>query len=264
MTSRGRFSAPTVAACWPGGRRRGRRPSPCPAAGASPANGCSPAAAGTRRGLAHMCQTVKEDGTPFLAPDGKPVDRTMLFPREAATITDVWQVMGLRGTGSDTYEVRDLFVAADHSLARDTDPTGANTARCIASARGTSTPRALPPSRWALRAPHWMRSSHSRGKRHRRWRKPRCATITWCSRESRWPGRRCNRRAPGCIRCCATPGPRRRRRHSHWTPAWRSGSPPPTPSSSQSRWWTPPITRPGQRRSSMPIRSSVASATSTP
>jgi alkylation response protein AidB-like acyl-CoA dehydrogenase len=70
---------------------------------------------------AHV-QTVAEDGTPFLTPDGKPVDRTMLFLRSAATITDVWQVMGLRGTGSDSYEVRDLFVAADHSLARDTDP----------------------------------------------------------------------------------------------------------------------------------------------
>jgi alkylation response protein AidB-like acyl-CoA dehydrogenase len=70
---------------------------------------------------AHV-QTVGEDGTPFLAPDGKPVECTMLFPREAATISDVWQVMGLRGTGSDSYEVRDLFVAADHALARDTDP----------------------------------------------------------------------------------------------------------------------------------------------
>jgi len=69
---------------------------------------------------AHV-QTVAEDGTPFLTPEGKPVERTMLFPREAATITDVWQVMGLRGTGSDSYEVRDLFVAADHALARDTD-----------------------------------------------------------------------------------------------------------------------------------------------
>jgi alkylation response protein AidB-like acyl-CoA dehydrogenase len=70
---------------------------------------------------AHV-QTVAEDGTPFLTPDGKPIERTMLFPRAAATITDVWRVMGLRGTGSDSYEVRDLFVAADHALARDTEP----------------------------------------------------------------------------------------------------------------------------------------------
>jgi alkylation response protein AidB-like acyl-CoA dehydrogenase len=70
---------------------------------------------------AHV-QTVAEDGTPFLSPDGKPIERTMLFPRHVATITDVWQVMGLRGTGSDSYEVRDLFIPADHALARDTDP----------------------------------------------------------------------------------------------------------------------------------------------
>ena len=69
---------------------------------------------------AHV-QTVAADGTPYLNADGKPIERTMLFPRDVATITDVWQVMGLRGTGSDSYEVRDLFVAADHALARDTD-----------------------------------------------------------------------------------------------------------------------------------------------
>jgi alkylation response protein AidB-like acyl-CoA dehydrogenase len=69
---------------------------------------------------AHV-QTVAADGTPFLTPDGKPVERTMLFPRTAATITDVWAVMGLRGTGSDSYAVQDLFIPADHALARDTD-----------------------------------------------------------------------------------------------------------------------------------------------
>jgi alkylation response protein AidB-like acyl-CoA dehydrogenase len=69
---------------------------------------------------AHV-QTATADGTPVPGADGKPVERTMLFPRAAAEITDVWQVMGLRGTGSDTYAVRDLFVPADHALARDTE-----------------------------------------------------------------------------------------------------------------------------------------------
>jgi alkylation response protein AidB-like acyl-CoA dehydrogenase len=69
---------------------------------------------------AHV-QTLAEDGTPFLTTEGKPVERTMLFPRGAAEITDVWQVMGLRGTGSDSYAVRDLFIPADHALARDTE-----------------------------------------------------------------------------------------------------------------------------------------------
>ncbi|MEJ0020086.1 MAG: hypothetical protein WDN25_26775 [Acetobacteraceae bacterium] len=43
----------------------------------------------------------------------------MLIRREVASITDVWQVMGLRGTGSDTYAVQDLFVDDAHTLTRD-------------------------------------------------------------------------------------------------------------------------------------------------
>ena len=62
---------------------------------------------------------MNPDGTPCRHADGAPVIRTLLFPLEQATITDVWDVMGLRGTGSDTYEVADLFVPAEHSAARD-------------------------------------------------------------------------------------------------------------------------------------------------
>ncbi len=54
-------------------------------------------------------------------PDGGLVERTMLFPREAAAITDIWQVMGLRGTGSDSYAVAGLFVPDALSARRDTD-----------------------------------------------------------------------------------------------------------------------------------------------
>jgi len=43
----------------------------------------------------------------------------MLLRREIATIKDVWQVVGLRGTGSDTYSVQDLFVDDAHTLTRD-------------------------------------------------------------------------------------------------------------------------------------------------
>jgi alkylation response protein AidB-like acyl-CoA dehydrogenase len=48
-------------------------------------------------------------------PDGS--DRTMLFPRAQVTIKpDSWNVVGLRGTGSDTYSVSDLFVPAVHAI----------------------------------------------------------------------------------------------------------------------------------------------------
>ena len=59
------------------------------------------------------------DGTPRRRPDGAPEVRTLLFPIEAATLSDVWQVMGLRATGSDTYAVSDLFVPREHTAARD-------------------------------------------------------------------------------------------------------------------------------------------------
>src|SRR4029077_19969331 len=43
------------------------------------------------------------DGTPRLNPNGRPFVRTVLFPKSQAEIIDNWQVIGLRGTGSDSY-----------------------------------------------------------------------------------------------------------------------------------------------------------------
>jgi alkylation response protein AidB-like acyl-CoA dehydrogenase len=37
-------------------------------------------------------------------------------------MTDIWRVIGLRGTGSDKYSVTDLFVPAAYVAARDDDP----------------------------------------------------------------------------------------------------------------------------------------------
>jgi indole-3-acetate monooxygenase len=66
-----------------------------------------------------QCSIYDTDGTQRRAADGTPAGRTMLFPAACATMTDVWQVLGLRGTASDAYAVSDLFVPADHSVARD-------------------------------------------------------------------------------------------------------------------------------------------------
>ena len=68
--------------------------------------------------LGGHCQLFDGDGKPSLGPDGKPAERTMLFPQSKAAIHDVWHVMGLKGTGSDTYTVTDLFVPARYSFAR--------------------------------------------------------------------------------------------------------------------------------------------------
>jgi alkylation response protein AidB-like acyl-CoA dehydrogenase len=47
--------------------------------------------------------------------------RTMLFPKSSVRMVDIWHTVGLRGTGSDEYVVKDLFVPQHHSLSRD-DP----------------------------------------------------------------------------------------------------------------------------------------------
>jgi alkylation response protein AidB-like acyl-CoA dehydrogenase len=53
---------------------------------------------------------------------GHPVNRTVLFRREQATIKDTWHVMGLRGTASNDYEVSELFVRQEYSTWRNSTP----------------------------------------------------------------------------------------------------------------------------------------------
>jgi indole-3-acetate monooxygenase len=72
--------------------------------------------------LGAMCPCLAVDGTPMIRPDGKAWDRTFMFRRDAARNDDVWQVMGLRGTGSDNYTISDLFVDDAHSLTREYEP----------------------------------------------------------------------------------------------------------------------------------------------
>jgi alkylation response protein AidB-like acyl-CoA dehydrogenase len=72
--------------------------------------------------LGGHCTVCERDGSPRLGPNGKPLEqRTMLFPKARAAMTDVWQVMGLKGTGSDNYSVTDLFVPEDFSFTRESD-----------------------------------------------------------------------------------------------------------------------------------------------
>lgn len=56
------------------------------------------------------CPVTDEIGEPLRNADGTPERRIFVFPATAAEIDDVWQVSGLRGTGSDTFRVTDLFV----------------------------------------------------------------------------------------------------------------------------------------------------------
>ena len=58
------------------------------------------------------------DGTPHIR-HGRPDDRSFLFLKSKAFVVDDWNVLGLRGTGSDTYTVDDLFIPDAHAPARD-------------------------------------------------------------------------------------------------------------------------------------------------
>jgi alkylation response protein AidB-like acyl-CoA dehydrogenase len=64
---------------------------------------------------------IEADGSPRRSAEGEIVVRTLLLPASEATWIDAWDVIGLRGTGSDSYEVQDLFVRHDRSFIRD-DP----------------------------------------------------------------------------------------------------------------------------------------------
>src|SRR6266478_3782098 len=70
---------------------------------------------------AHV-QIVEADGTRRRKPNGAPEIRTILFPVTSATMYDVWDVIGLNGTGTDSYSVDNLFIPEKFAALRD-DPT---------------------------------------------------------------------------------------------------------------------------------------------
>lgn len=67
---------------------------------------------------AHV-RIVDSDGRPRKNADGSPEVRTLLFPAGSAVLHDVWQAIGLAGTGTDSYEVRELFVPERFTAFRD-------------------------------------------------------------------------------------------------------------------------------------------------
>ena len=114
------WSAPDAALAWgavlPGQTARA-------VAGGYLVNGAWPFASGGRHAtwFGGHCKVQEADGSWRLGSDGQPMDRTMLFPASAVELNGQWNVMGLRGTGSDTYTVRDLFVPEVFSVRRDRD-----------------------------------------------------------------------------------------------------------------------------------------------
>jgi indole-3-acetate monooxygenase len=67
---------------------------------------------------AHV-RVIEADGTPRRKADGSPEIRTILFPVTSATMYDVWDVIGLKGTGTDSYSVDNLFIPDKFAALRD-------------------------------------------------------------------------------------------------------------------------------------------------
>ena len=70
-----------------------------------------------------------------MGPNGTPEIRTILFPVTSATMYDVWDVIGLRGTGTDCYSVDNLFIPEKFAALRDEFQR-----RCAKKGRSTGSP----------------------------------------------------------------------------------------------------------------------------
>jgi indole-3-acetate monooxygenase len=67
---------------------------------------------------AHV-QVLEADGKVRLRPNGTPEIRTIVFPASSAIMHDVWDVIGLSGTGTDSYSVDNLFIPDKFAALRD-------------------------------------------------------------------------------------------------------------------------------------------------
>lgn len=112
------FASPNAVLTW--GFASGQPPCRAvPVKGGWIVNGAWTFASGNRlcQWLGGHVQLCDESGTPRLRADGGILERTMLFPRTSARVReDLWDVVGLAGTGSDSYAVTDLFVPSQYSV----------------------------------------------------------------------------------------------------------------------------------------------------
>lgn len=69
------------------------------------------------------CFVMNSDGQPELAAPGTPNVLSMIFDADQVEIKDTWQVLGLRGTGSNEFSVRNVFVPASRTVALMTGTT---------------------------------------------------------------------------------------------------------------------------------------------
>ncbi len=65
------------------------------------------------------CQVLEPDGSLRRNSAGRPAIRSLLFPAGRAQLLDDWNPIGLRGTGSESYRVEDVFVPERFSATRE-------------------------------------------------------------------------------------------------------------------------------------------------
>ena len=65
------------------------------------------------------CQVLEPDGSLRRNSAGRPAIRSLLFPAGQAQLLDDWNPIGLRGTGSESYRVEDVFVPERFSATRE-------------------------------------------------------------------------------------------------------------------------------------------------
>ena len=65
--------------------------------------------------------TIWQDGEMLRLPSGAPDTRMILFPAADVILHDTWHVMGLKGTGSGDFEVKDCLVPKERSVSLISD-----------------------------------------------------------------------------------------------------------------------------------------------
>ena len=69
--------------------------------------------------LGAHCPIYEADGSPRRDRRGGHDERTFLVPAGEVRWTDIWDVVGLRGTASDAFTLDNHFIRHDHSITRD-------------------------------------------------------------------------------------------------------------------------------------------------
>jgi alkylation response protein AidB-like acyl-CoA dehydrogenase len=92
-------------------------------AGGYRVNGCWRGVTGSHYATTFIASCVVMDaGTLAFDRDGRPLTRTMAFDASQVAILPAWDPSGLRGTGSDDFEVRDVFVPEQRGFSSADSP----------------------------------------------------------------------------------------------------------------------------------------------